>query len=52
MGLTATPIYNYAAEIHNVLSVIAPDALGSREEFAREWVWPNVPPAWVHHIRL
>ena len=20
-------------------------------EFAREWVWPNVPPAWVHHIR-
>ncbi|UUY01947.1 SNF2-related protein [Svornostia abyssi] len=24
MGLTATPIYNYAAEIHNVLSVIAP----------------------------
>jgi SNF2 domain-containing protein len=37
MGLTATPIYNYAAEIHNVLSVIAPDALGSREEFAREW---------------
>jgi hypothetical protein len=37
MGLTATPIYNYAGEIHNVLSVIAPDALGSREEFAREW---------------
>ena len=21
-------------------------------EFAREWVWPNVPPAWVHHIRF
>jgi phosphatidylethanolamine/phosphatidyl-N-methylethanolamine N-methyltransferase len=20
-------------------------------EFAREWVWPNVPPAWVHHVR-
>ena len=37
LGLTATPIYNYAAEIHNVLSVIAPDVLGSREEFAREW---------------
>jgi hypothetical protein len=37
MGLTATPIYNYASEIHNVLAVIAPDALGSREEFAREW---------------
>jgi phosphatidylethanolamine/phosphatidyl-N-methylethanolamine N-methyltransferase len=24
--------------------------LGERE-FAREWVWPNVPPAWVHHLR-
>ena len=24
--------------------------LGERE-FAREWVWPNVPPAWVHHVR-
>jgi phosphatidylethanolamine/phosphatidyl-N-methylethanolamine N-methyltransferase len=20
-------------------------------EFARDWVWPNVPPAWVHHLR-
>jgi phosphatidylethanolamine/phosphatidyl-N-methylethanolamine N-methyltransferase len=24
--------------------------LGARE-FAREWVWVNVPPAWVHHMR-
>lgn len=24
--------------------------LGARE-FAREWVWINVPPAWVHHMR-
>lgn len=37
VGLTATPVYNYAGEIHNLLSVLAPDALGSREEFAREW---------------
>jgi SNF2 family DNA or RNA helicase len=37
VGLTATPVYNYGGEIHNVLSVIAPDALGSREEFGREW---------------
>jgi phosphatidylethanolamine/phosphatidyl-N-methylethanolamine N-methyltransferase len=21
-------------------------------EFAREWIWANVPPAWVHHIRF
>jgi phosphatidylethanolamine/phosphatidyl-N-methylethanolamine N-methyltransferase len=25
--------------------------LGERE-FARDWVWPNVPPAWVHHLRF
>ena len=25
--------------------------LGERE-IAREWVWVNVPPAWVHHIRF
>lgn len=24
--------------------------LGERE-FARDWVWVNVPPAWVHHMR-
>ncbi len=22
------------------------------KEFAREWVWVNVPPAWVHHLRF
>jgi SNF2 family DNA or RNA helicase len=37
VGLTATPVYNYGGEIHNVMSVLCPDALGSREEFAREW---------------
>lgn len=37
VGLTATPVYNYAGEIHNVLSVLAPDALGTRDEFLREW---------------
>ncbi|MPZ17027.1 MAG: methyltransferase domain-containing protein [Luteitalea sp.] len=21
-------------------------------EFRRDWVWANVPPAWVHHIRF
>jgi phosphatidylethanolamine/phosphatidyl-N-methylethanolamine N-methyltransferase len=25
--------------------------LGERE-FARDWIWPNVPPAWVHHLRF
>ncbi len=37
VGLTATPVYNYGGEIYNVLSVLSPDALGSREEFSREW---------------
>jgi len=23
-----------------------------KREFHREWVWPNVPPAWVHHLRF
>lgn len=22
-----------------------------RAEIRRDWVWPNVPPAWVHHVR-
>jgi len=37
VGLTATPIYNYGGEIYNVMSVIAPDALGGKQEFGREW---------------
>ena len=28
------------------------DSLLEEREFAREWVWPNVPPAWVHHLRF
>jgi SNF2 family DNA or RNA helicase len=36
-GLTATPIHNYGGEIWNLYNIIAPDELGSREEFAREW---------------
>jgi SNF2 family DNA or RNA helicase len=37
MGLTATPVYNYGGEMHNIMEIIAPGHLGSREEFAREW---------------
>jgi superfamily II DNA or RNA helicase len=37
IGLTASPVYNYGGEIYNVLSVLAPDALGTPEEFIREW---------------
>ena len=37
MALSNTPIYGYGGEAYNVISVIAPDLLGSREEFQREW---------------
>jgi SNF2 family DNA or RNA helicase len=37
VGLTATPVYNYGAEIYNLIAIIAPDLLGDRSEFLREW---------------
>ena len=37
MGLSATPIYNYGGEFFNVLNVLMPGVLGSRDEFLREW---------------
>ena len=37
LGMSATPIYNYGGEIFNVLEAIAPDVLGSWEEFHTEW---------------
>jgi SNF2 family DNA or RNA helicase len=37
MGLSATPIYNYGAEIWNIMQFIAPDILGTLQDFLREW---------------
>src|ERR1700677_12141 len=37
MGLSATPIYNYGAEVYNVVTALEPDAFGSPGEFYREW---------------
>lgn len=37
LGLSATPIYNYGEEIFNILDLIKPGCLGSREDFLREW---------------
>ena len=37
MGLSATPIYNYGHEFWNVIECLVPGALGTREEFIREW---------------
>ena len=36
-GLSATPIYNQGSEIWFVMNAIRPHALGTREEFIREW---------------
>jgi phosphatidylethanolamine/phosphatidyl-N-methylethanolamine N-methyltransferase len=24
----------------------------AEHELRRDWIWPNVPPAWVHHVQL
>ena len=37
LGLSATPVYNYGDEIFPVVDLIAPGALGTRDEFIREW---------------
>lgn len=37
LGLSATPIYNFGIEFFNVMEVLRPGALGSREEFIEEW---------------
>jgi len=37
LGASATPVYNYGGEIWNILRVLDPDALGTADEFTREW---------------
>lgn len=37
MGLSATPVYNYGDEIHNIMLALDRDALGTHDEFIREW---------------
>lgn len=37
VGTTATPVINYAGEVHSILDIISPGALGTRDEFLREW---------------
>jgi SNF2 family DNA or RNA helicase len=40
LGLSATPIYNYGSEFFNVIDTLRDGALGTREEFLREWCAP------------
>jgi len=37
IALSATPVYNLGDEIWPILNVVAPDILGGKEEFLREW---------------
>ena len=37
LGLTATPVYNYGDEMWKIMQFIDDTALGSWDEFAREW---------------
>ncbi|KQN96914.1 SNF2-related protein [Paenibacillus sp. Leaf72] len=37
MGLSATPVYNFGAELWNILEYIDPSLLGSNHDFLREW---------------
>lgn len=36
IGLTATPVFNYGGDIHNIMDVVSPGILGTRAEFLRE----------------
>lgn len=40
LGLTATPVMNYGIEMFHVMEFFSPGALGSKDEFIREWC-PN-----------
>lgn len=37
LGLSATPIYNYADELYNIYDILEEGILGKREDFIREW---------------
>jgi superfamily II DNA or RNA helicase len=34
--MTATPVYNYGKEVHHIVSIMAPDVLGTLDEYVRE----------------
>jgi len=37
IGLSATPVYNFGIEMHSILEVLRPGAVGTRGEFLSEW---------------
>jgi SNF2 family DNA or RNA helicase len=59
VGATASPVYNYGGEVHNIYEVIKPGALGTRSEFKNAWgheggndkIIVNDPRALGSHLR-
>lgn len=37
MAMSGTPIYNYGNEIFNVMNIVKPGCMGTKEDFLREW---------------
>jgi hypothetical protein len=37
LPMSGTPVFNYGDEIFNILEIFVPGALGTRDEFYREW---------------
>lgn len=38
LGLSATPIYGYGAEMWNIYNCLGSDVLGTKDDFKREWI--------------
>lgn len=54
MGLSATPVYGYGGEFFNVIDVLLPGSLGTRDEFNREWCFDQKlkdPQAFGDYLR-
>ena len=37
VGLTGTPVHNYGGDMFNIMGLLRPELLGTRDEFIREW---------------
>lgn len=46
-GLSASPIFNYGSEIFHIIEMIEPGALGTWDEFTREWCHMGAGDKWI-----
>ena len=51
IGNSATPVYNYGDEIWNIFQALDRDALGTHDEFIREWCGGTTGMAGHHPVR-